>query len=87
MPDASYEFSPVELWIQARLRVPPYPQPPEGSPESIQVFHPGRNAQGQLVLPVVSTELFRRVATDAVTTPGLLPVLDTPDPVTARADR
>jgi uncharacterized membrane protein YdbT with pleckstrin-like domain len=25
------------------LRVPPYPQPPEGSPESIQIFHPGRN--------------------------------------------
>jgi cell division protein FtsI (penicillin-binding protein 3) len=64
----------------------------EGHPDlvvavRIQEAHPGRNAQGQLVLPVVSTELFRRVATDAVTTPGLLPVLDTPDPVTARADR
>jgi membrane protein YdbS with pleckstrin-like domain len=43
MPDTSREFSPLELWIQTRLRVPPYPQPPEGSPESIQVFHPGRN--------------------------------------------
>jgi uncharacterized membrane protein YdbT with pleckstrin-like domain len=43
MPDTPREFSRVELWIQARLRVPPYPQPPEGSPESIQVFHPGRN--------------------------------------------
>ena len=43
MPDASREFSPLELWIQTRLRVPPYPQPPEGSPESIQIFHPGRN--------------------------------------------
>jgi cell division protein FtsI (penicillin-binding protein 3) len=53
----------------------------------IQEAHPGRNAQGQLVLPVVSTELFRRIATDAVTTPGLLPVLQVPDPVVARADR
>jgi membrane protein YdbS with pleckstrin-like domain len=43
MPDTPGEFSRVELWIQASLRVPPYPQPPEGSPESIQVFHPGRN--------------------------------------------
>jgi cell division protein FtsI/penicillin-binding protein 2 len=52
----------------------------------IQEAHPGRNAQGQLVLPVVSTELFRRVATDAVTTPGLLPVLQAAAPVTP-ADR
>jgi len=43
MPDAPGGFSTLELWIQARLRVPPNPQPPEGSPESIQVFHPGRN--------------------------------------------
>ena len=33
--------------------------------------HPSdRNARGQLVLSINSTELFRRVATDAVTTPG-----------------
>lgn len=43
MPDAPGEFSQLELWIQARLRVPPYPQPPEGSPGSIQIFNPGRN--------------------------------------------
>jgi len=43
MPDALREFSQLELWIQARLRVPPYSQPPEGSPESIQIFHPGGN--------------------------------------------
>ena len=42
----------------------------------INEARPGRNAQGQLILPVTSTMLFRRVATDAVTTPGLLPVLD-----------
>jgi cell division protein FtsI (penicillin-binding protein 3) len=53
----------------------------------IQEAHPGRNAQGQLVLPVVSTELFRRVATDAVTTPGLLPVLQASSPVAASTDR
>jgi cell division protein FtsI/penicillin-binding protein 2 len=33
---------------------------------------PNRNAAGQFFLPVTSTELFRRVATDAITTPGLL---------------
>jgi uncharacterized membrane protein YdbT with pleckstrin-like domain len=37
------QFSRIELWIQAALRVPPCPEPPEGSPESIQVFHAGRN--------------------------------------------
>jgi cell division protein FtsI (penicillin-binding protein 3) len=64
----------------------------EGHPDlvvavRIQEAHPGRDAEGQLVLPVVSTELFRRVATDAVTTPGLLPVLPPVVPVMARADR
>jgi cell division protein FtsI/penicillin-binding protein 2 len=37
---------------------------------------PNRNAVGQFFLPVTSTELFRRVATDAITTPGLLPMTD-----------
>jgi cell division protein FtsI/penicillin-binding protein 2 len=46
---------------------------------------PNRNALGQIVLPVTSTELFRRVATDAVTTPGLLPVSAPPDSDTAQA--
>jgi cell division protein FtsI/penicillin-binding protein 2 len=64
----------------------------EGRPDlvvavRIQEARPGRNEQGQLLLPVTSTELFRRVATDAVTTPGLLPVLPPPDPVVARGDR
>jgi cell division protein FtsI/penicillin-binding protein 2 len=49
--------------------------------------HPDRNAAGQLVLSINSTELFRRVATDAVTTPGLLPVLAPTDGTTAQADR
>ena len=53
----------------------------------IQEAHPARNPQGQLILPMTSTELFRRIATDAVTTPGLLPVLDPADTVTAQADR
>jgi cell division protein FtsI (penicillin-binding protein 3) len=53
----------------------------------IQEARPGRNARGELILPVTSTELFRRVATDAVTTPGLLPVLATTDPEPARPDR
>jgi cell division protein FtsI/penicillin-binding protein 2 len=53
----------------------------------IQEAHPNRNAQGQLILPVTSTETFRRVATDAATTPGLLPVLQPVDSSTARSDR
>ena len=49
--------------------------------------HPTYNAIGQLVLSINSTELFRRIATDAVTTPGLLPVLPPDDATTAQADR
>jgi hypothetical protein len=45
---------------------------------------PNRNAIGQIILPVTSVELFRRVATDAITTPGLLPVLAPADSGTAR---
>ena len=64
----------------------------EGHPDLVVAVriaeaHPSRNAQGQLILPVVSTELFRRVATDAVTTPGLLPVLPPIAPIVVRPDR
>ncbi|MEO8273226.1 MAG: penicillin-binding protein 2 [Chloroflexota bacterium] len=48
---------------------------------------PLRNPLGQLILPINSTELFRRVATDAVTTPGLLPVLAPADTTPVVADR
>jgi cell division protein FtsI/penicillin-binding protein 2 len=48
---------------------------------------PNRNALGQFYLPVTSTELFRRVATDAIGTPGLLPVTDPGDTVTALVGR
>ena len=44
---------------------------------------PNRNALGQFFLPVTSTELFRRVATDAIGTPGLLTVTDPGDTVAA----
>jgi membrane protein YdbS with pleckstrin-like domain len=43
MLEVPRRLSPFELWVQAGLRVPPYPEPPEGSAESIQVFHAGRN--------------------------------------------
>jgi membrane protein YdbS with pleckstrin-like domain len=33
----------MERWVLKVLRVPPAPEPPEGSPGSIQVFHAGRN--------------------------------------------
>jgi len=36
---------------------------------------PAIGATGELILAIKSTELFRRVATDAMTTPGLLPPL------------
>jgi cell division protein FtsI/penicillin-binding protein 2 len=53
----------------------------------IGTTRPLRNPMGQLILPINATELFRRVATDAITTPGLLPVLDPADSTTAVADR
>jgi cell division protein FtsI (penicillin-binding protein 3) len=64
----------------------------EGHPDlivavRIQDAHPARNPEGQLILPIVSTELFRRVATDGVTTPGLLPVVEPADPPVVLADR
>jgi len=37
------EFSAIERWVLRVLRVPPAPEPPEGSPDSIQIFHAGRN--------------------------------------------
>jgi membrane protein YdbS with pleckstrin-like domain len=37
------EFSGIERWVLRVLRVPPAPEPPEGSPGSIQIFHAGRN--------------------------------------------
>jgi Cell division protein FtsI/penicillin-binding protein 2 len=53
----------------------------------INEARPDRNPQGQLILPVTSTALFRRVATDAVTTPGLLPVLDPSTTTTVAEER
>ena len=43
------------------------------------------NATGQGVLRFTAPELFRRVATDAITTPGLLPALAPAGPATAQA--
>jgi len=63
----------------------------EGHPDLVIAVKVGearplRTVTGQIILPVTSHELFRRVATDAVTTPGLLPILDVPDAATARAE-
>jgi cell division protein FtsI/penicillin-binding protein 2 len=46
---------------------------------------PNRDARGTILLPVSSVELFRRVATDAITTPGLLSPLTPTDTTTAKA--
>ena len=43
MPEGAAPFSRIELWVQELLRVPAEPEPPEGSPGSIQVFRAGRN--------------------------------------------
>ena len=40
---------------------------------------------GQLVMPIMSFELFRRIATDAITTPGLLPDLPVEEVPVAKA--
>ena len=53
----------------------------------IQEANPARNAQGQLILPIVSAELFRRVATDAVTTPACCPCSSVPDAGAATSGR
>jgi len=45
---------------------------------------PAITGAGQLILSVKSTELFRRIATDAENTPGLLPPLSIEDIPTAR---
>src|SRR4051812_7138384 len=36
-------FSAIERWVLSILRVPPEPEPPEGSPGTLQVFRAGRN--------------------------------------------
>jgi cell division protein FtsI/penicillin-binding protein 2 len=64
----------------------------EGHPDlviavRIQEAVPARNAQGQLILPITSTELFRRVATDSITTAGLLAPLDPATVPTASSGR
>ena len=64
----------------------------EGHPDlviavRIENARPARNALGQLILAINGPELFRRVATDAITTPGLLPVLDPADSLAALTDR
>ena len=46
---------------------------------------PNRDRLGTILLPLDSVELFRRVATDAASTSGLLPVLTPADSTTARA--
>jgi len=55
----------------------------QGHPDlivAVQIHNgrPNRNAQTQILVPVASTELFRRIATDAITTPGLVPVAPAP---------
>jgi cell division protein FtsI/penicillin-binding protein 2 len=52
----------------------------EGHPDlivAVQIHNgrPNRTASSSIIVPVASTELFRRIATDAVSTSGLLPAL------------
>ncbi len=64
----------------------------EGHPDlvvavRIENARPARNALGQLILAINGPQLFRRVATDAITTPGLLPPLEPTDSLAALTDR
>jgi uncharacterized membrane protein YdbT with pleckstrin-like domain len=43
MTESPRKLSTIESWVHAVLRVPPYPEPPEGSADSVQVFRAGRN--------------------------------------------
>ena len=47
--------------------------------------HPSIRRVGQLAMPVMSFELFRRIATDAMAIPGLLPELPPPPPTIGRS--
>jgi uncharacterized membrane protein YdbT with pleckstrin-like domain len=41
--DPEFRLSGVERWLLRALKVPEAPSPPDGSPDSIRVFHAGRN--------------------------------------------
>jgi membrane protein YdbS with pleckstrin-like domain len=43
MHETTGGFSTIERLVLSVLRVPPEPEPPEGSPDSLQVFRAGRN--------------------------------------------
>jgi uncharacterized membrane protein YdbT with pleckstrin-like domain len=42
-PDPDIRLNTLECWVLELLAVPTAPEPPDGSPESIRVFHAGRN--------------------------------------------
>ncbi len=48
--------------------------------------HPSVRRVGQLEMPVMSFELFRRIATDALAIPGLLPDLPVDEPPVAKVN-
>jgi cell division protein FtsI/penicillin-binding protein 2 len=48
--------------------------------------HPSVRRVGQLEMPVMSFELFRRIATDAITIPGFLPDLPVEEPPIVKAN-
>jgi membrane protein YdbS with pleckstrin-like domain len=41
--DPAGELSAIERWVHRLLAVSAAPEPPDGSPDSIQIFHAGRN--------------------------------------------
>ena len=51
------EFSAIERWLLRALRVPPEPEPPEGSPDSTRTFHAGRNLYVLCVLAWLGSHL------------------------------
>ena len=58
MPEPPLKFSFIESKVHEILRVPPYPQPPAGSPDSIQVFQSGRNYYKLCLLSWLAFNIF-----------------------------
>ena len=58
MPETPLKFSFIESKVHSILRVPPYPQLPAGSPDSIQVFQSGRNYYKLCLLSWLAYHIF-----------------------------
>lgn len=51
-------FEALKRWFYLKLRVPPEPQPPDGTPESIRTFRAGRNYYRWRVIQFAAAQFF-----------------------------